>query len=251
VVYCWENIVKVLNRSTFAAAVLALGAAGLSATAALAATITTTSATISSSDINTSFQVNYVCSATGSCNGGTPDTTLRARTNYTLVNYAEANGKGYWLIDLVIRNTSALAAGGFLSAAGFSTDPDAAVDSFLNPNVILANWGVQGGTNQFPGFPTTEVCVFAGTSCADTSNAAMTSGKLDRVQFWLETDLSLSDSLTFTGFTARWAGVGQDNNGYGARGRIKVAPVPLPAAGGMLLVALFGLAAMRRARKTA
>lgn len=236
-------------RSTLMAATMALGALGLGLTSASAATITSTSATVSGSDVGTSWEVNYICSAAFPCNGGTPFGTLGARTTFSLLEYVEDAGMAYWKIDLTIRNTSNLLAGGFLTAIGFSTDPDAVIDSFWDANSVLADWVV--GNGSIPGFGNTEICVYDGNNCSAANDHVMTPGTQDRVTFWLETDLSDGSSLTFSDFAARWAGNAVTEGSFDAGGTIKVAPVPLPAAGGLLLLGLGGLALLRRGRKAA
>lgn len=235
---------KSVIRSTILAATLALGALP-----AMAATITSTSATLTSADVGVSWEVNYICSAATPCNGGTPYSTLAARTIYKLVDYVEVDGLAYWKFDLTIRNTSLLAAGGFLTAVGFATDPNAAIDSFWDANAVLADWQVSTELGHIPGFNDTEICVLSGTNCQNASDHSMTPGKQDRVMFWMST--ALTTSLTFTDFAARWAGNAVTGGSFDAGGTIKVAPVPLPAAGGLLALGLLGLGALRRARKAA
>lgn len=231
-------------RSTLLAATLALGALP-----AMAATITTSAATVTGADVGVSWEVNYICSAASPCNGGTPYSTLQARTTYKLLNYVEENGLAYWLIDLTIRNNSFTTAGGFLTAVGFATDPNATIDSFWDANSVLADWTVSNSSGSIPGFSTTEICVFSATNCENASDHTMTPGTQDRVSFWMVSDLSESTALTFSHFAARWAGNAVTGGSFDAGGTIRVAPVPLPAAGGLLLLGLGGLAALRRSRR--
>ena len=102
----------------------------------------------------------------------------------------------------------------------------------------------KGDEVSIPGFGNTELCVFDGNNCSAANNHAVIPATQDRIGFTLTT--GLVDELSFTDFAVKWAGVGRDS--FEAGGSISVAPVPLPAAGGLLLAGLAGLVALRRKR---
>lgn len=235
-------------RSTVLAATAALGVLGMG-TAASAATITATSATISAADVGTSWEVNFICSAALPCNGGSPTGTLGAKVIFTVWDVLDHGSSMEWIMKVSIRNTSNLVAGGFLTAIGFATDPNVlaagGVTDFWQGNSDGHDW--TGGTGSIPGFSGTELCLWGGNNCSAANDHYMTPGVTDSVGFSINT--ALTNSLTFTDFAARWAGNNVTGGSFDAGGTIKVAPVPLPAAGGLLLLALGGLVALRRGRK--
>ncbi len=238
---------KNIFKSTALAAGFALTALGMIATPASAATVTTSSATVTTADSGFSWTVDFICSTALPCNGGDPGMTLSAQAVFTLTSVVTSATDVVWGINLVVSNNSTVA--GFLTAMGFATDPDAAMGSVTDSNadgIVFA-----GGTGAIPGFGT-ELCVWDGANCSAAGNHSMTQGVSDTMNFVLTT-LGTGASLTFDNFAVKVAGAGLDGGSFefgGTIGEQPPAPVPLPAAGGLLLAGLGGLLLLRRKQKS-
>jgi hypothetical protein len=226
-------------------ALAALVSMAVGAGSASAATLTPGSVSVTSADANFSWIVDFSCTAAAPCVGGTPPGDLAAKAIFTLTSVVVGPANVRWAIDLTLANVSASGVAGFLTALGFAADPTATMTAFLN-NASGTNWS--GGNGIIPGFASTELCVRDGTGCGDVSNNFMTAGVSDTMSFVLRTS-GLNDSLTLTDFAVRMAGAGPADRRYQFGGT--VAPIPLPAAGGMLLAGLAGLGLIRRKRKAA
>jgi hypothetical protein len=243
----WSRVMKKSFKTTVLAAAMALTTVAIGSASVSAATITPTSATVGSGDVGTSWTVDFICSSALPCNGGDPLVNLGARAIMTLTGYTIDGDNIVWDVQMVIRNTSFLNAGGFLTALGFATDPDAVLSDVWDANADGINWA--GGDGSIPGFGNTELCVYDGNNCAAANNHLMTPATQDRFGFSLTT--ALVNTLSFTDFAVKWAGTAVTGISYESGGTISVAPVPLPAAGGLLLAGLAGLAALRRKQKAA
>ena len=232
-------------RKTALAAGFALVALGL--TAASAATVTSTSAALTSSDAGYSWTVDFICSPSLPCNAS-PTVELTARAVFTLTTVVINASTVSWGINLVLTNTSASGVGGALTAMGFNTDPDAVlsgiVDSAADGTVFS---GGSGGAAGIPGYQT-ELCVWDGNNCQAANEKTMTAGEGNTMSFILTT-AGLGTLLTFDNFAVKVAGAGLPQS-YEFGGTIP-APVPLPAAGGFLLLGLGALVALRRKQKSA
>ncbi len=95
---------KTFLKATVMAATLALGAMGLGVTSAAAATITSTSATLTGSDVGTTFTVDFACPS-ASCSG-TPYGILGAWAAFKLTGHTVNGTEVWWDFELTIRNTS-------------------------------------------------------------------------------------------------------------------------------------------------
>ena len=234
---------KHLMRKTVLAAGFALAALGM--TTANAATVTTTSASVTNADAGFSWTVNFICSAALPCNGGNPGVTLTASAVFTLTSVITSASTVQWGINLVLSNTGT---DGFLTAMGFNTDPNAVLGSLVDS--ALDGIVFSGGAGAIPGF-NTELCVWDGNSCTAANDHDLTTGLSDTMSFVLTT--GLSSVLDFTNFAVKVAGAGQSDGSFEFGGTIGTtpAPVPLPAAGGLLLVGLGALVALRRKQKAA
>ena len=234
-----------IMRKTALAAGFALAALGM--TAANAATVTSTSASVTGADAGFSWTVDFICSPTLPCNE-TPTVTLTARAVFTLTSVLVNASTVTWGINLVLTNTSASGVGGALTAMGFNTDPDAVlsgiVDSAADGTVFS---GGSGGSAGIPGFKT-ELCVWDGNNCRAANEKTMTAGDTNTMSFILTT-AGLGTLLSFDNFAVKVAGAGLPQS-YEFGGTIP-APVPVPAAGGLLLLGLGALAALRRKQKAA
>jgi hypothetical protein len=221
---------------------LALGAFGMTANAA---SLTTSTATVTSGDVGYSFAVDFICSAALPCVGGNPGTTLAGQAVFKLTSVTNVSGAVKWGIKLVLSNTGMA---GALTAMGFATNPNATLGSVTDSSWDGVVFG--GGAGQIPGFSGTELCVFDGYGCSSTYQQELTKGKSNTMNFVLTTASGVS-ALTFSDFAAQIAGVGIYCRTYDMAGRLQVAAVPLPAGGGLLLAGLGGLALVRRKRKAA
>ena len=191
--------------------------------------------------------MNFICSVALPCNAGNPGVTLQARAIFKVTGVTVVGNETFWDLELIIKNNSFLNAGGFLTALDFATDPDAELTDVWDANANGINWS--GGDGSIPGFGNTELCVLDGNNCWAANNHGMTPNTQDRLGFSLTT--GLVNSLSFTDFAVKWAGVGQSEGSFEDSGTVLVAPVPLPAAIGLLLAGMAGLAALRRKRKAA
>jgi hypothetical protein len=223
-----------LIKTSAVAAVLAVaGWAG----AASATTVTT-------SDVGTSWSVDMTCTTNANCAGVSSEVT------YTLVSVDTSNpNQVVWNMSMTIANTSSQfvtgtsSSTGYLTAVGFDTDPNATMSNFTNV-AGGTTWG--GGPGSIPS-TTTELCVWDGANCSASGNHAMTYGTSDQVTFSLTT-LGSGTSLTFDGEAVKFAGVGPRKASYEFG---TPAPVPLPAAGLLLLGGLGALGAAKRRRRHA
>jgi hypothetical protein len=230
-------MIKTIKSTAIAAGLMLSALVGFTAPAT-AATLTDTSATLTTADANFSWTVDFICSSALPCNGGDPVDTLTASAVFTLTSVSN----GAWAFNLVLTNTSASAVEGFLTALGFNTDPNATMTNFVDSDAD----GIQfvGGSGAIPGY-NTELCVWEGPVCQGGGpDHSLTSGKSDTMSFVLNTAVDAA-SLMFSNFAVKVQGAGPEGGSYEFGGRIP-APVPLPAAGGLLLAGLGGLALLKR-----
>ena len=226
-------------------ATVAVIAAATWAGAGSASTITSTSVLLTTSDVGTSWTVDYTCTYDPACAGAS------AQANFTLTTVATTATQVKWGFNVVFSNTSTSSAGGFLTSTGFNTGPNATMSGFTNYSGggdLATNW--HGGAGSVPGM-STELCIWDGSNCSASNTHTMTPGNTDKVSFTLTT--GLQTSLTMDNFAVKEAGVGPcDGTSYEFGGKVRVpAPVPLPAGGLMLVGGLGALGAARRRRKAA
>ncbi len=231
-------MMKTLLRAAF----LALGLMGVGSVPATAASVTSTSATVTTADTGFKWTVDFICSAALPCYGGNPGTTLAGKAVFTLTSVTTSSGNRNWAISLSLSNTGLA---GAITAMGFGTNPNATMGSVSDSSGDGIVFG--GGSGSIPGFSGTELCVWDYYNCSSTWQQGLTKGKTDTMSFVLRTSSTIT-ALTFSDFAARVAGVGAYCRDYSMGGTIRVAPVPLPASGGLLLLGLGALALLRRRR---
>lgn len=164
--------------------------------------------------------------------------TLIADLTWTVTNIVGSTWSFSVLIDNLSSNSPNL---NRITSFGFATNP-----APTNLTVSTSNWK---GTTSGPiaaGYQTFGInaCVFNGQNCQGGGNTGVAGGAQRTVNFSF--NYSGGSPLTFTSFATRWQSI--NVNGVTS---IVLAPVPLPAAGWMLLAGLGGLAAFRRFRPKA
>lgn len=138
-----------------------------------------------------------------------------------------------------------------ITAFGFATD--AVIDGLSVNGWDILDWGSSVGT--FAVGYQNYGCVYDGPSCQASTFDGVSGGGQDAVDFSF--NYGADGPLTFTSFATQWQGtsVTDPNNPHGTATSIVLAsatsPVPLPAAGVLLLGALGGLALMAARRKDA
>jgi hypothetical protein len=210
-----------------AASALALMAGGGAATQASAATV---------SAVGDSFDVNYSYES------------LLATLTWTVTSIVGDR----WSFSVFIDNNSANDGGALtnrITSFGFTTDPSAT-------NLAVSD-GWQGEiTDKFFGagykFFDIEACVFAGPeTCTGGGNGGVEGGNFDTINIAFDYG---AGPLNFTSFATRWQSISvtdpDDPNGDPKTSIvIGPTPIPVPAAGFLLIGALGGLAAVRRRRR--
>jgi hypothetical protein len=170
---------------------------------------------------------------------------LKAVLTWTVTNILNNT----WSFSVLIDNQSVAlptANSNRIVSFGFATDPNA-----TNLAISTAGWG-GSTTNLAPHSPTfaIEACVFAGNNCAGGGNNGVFAGLMQTVNLSFNAGPA---PLTFTEFTTRWQSIDVTGPDGRPAGSIVIGPtpIPVPAAGFLLIGALGGLAALSRRRRAA
>ncbi len=167
--------------------------------------------------------------------------SLIASLTWTLDVIAPVVGGTKWDFSVLVENNSTsteVGAKNSITSLGFTTDP-AARDLVVS----TADWD---GTTSGPiaaGYQSFNIdaCVFNGSNCqGGQPNDGVKMGESLVLAFSFITDTVDPLNLSFESFGLRFQGIGD------ADGSMVIAPIPVPAAGFLLLGALGGLAFLRR-----
>lgn len=185
------------------------------------------------SSIGDSFTVNYNYLG-----------TLLADLTWTVTGISGST----WSFSVLIDNNSSYDAGtgetNRITSFGFTTDPSA-----TNISVTSAGWdgvvdtsGINGAGYQHFDI---EACVYNGSTCTGGGNEGVAGLQSETV------DLSFyyggGSDLEFTSFATRWQSIGEGGDDSMVLG--PTTPIPLPAAGWLLLGGVAGLGALARRQK--
>lgn len=230
---------KTVSAAAGFAAVMAAGAAG-------ALTLTPTSATMTTADGSSSFQVNLACGTSSSpCNtsSGLTNAVVSANAVFDLLSASTAGTTTTWNFALTLTNTTGTSQPGTNALMSFGWNS--------TPNVTIASTTTSGlsvVSGSIPSFKLTDICATTTGSCSGGSvGSGLLPGASANVGFTLTTNNSTS--LMFDTFAIKFQSVGSGSNPPSAEFGGMVSTVPLPAGGLLLLTAAlcgFGLARRRR-----
>jgi hypothetical protein len=142
-----------------------------------------------------------------------------------------------WNFSLSLQNNAD--SGGRITSWGFDTTPTASNFTISSPTT---GWSAGGGQGPM----TVDHCSFAGSqNCAGGGGGGLIQGPPLEFSFSFE---SSEDEVTLDNFLTRWQSVGTNNQLSTVLSATPATPIPLPAAGWLLLTAVggMGLAARRR-----
>ncbi len=212
-----------------------------------------TAATVSVGDVGSTVNVGFTCDAGDPCpdSGNSPLVDLSATAAFTFDSFTDNGVSTFADFTVVLSNTSTDGTSR-ITALGFATDPDGSIGSPVDGNADGINWNVGSGfISGFNGI--VELCAFATNSCTSASGGAsngVQAGASDTFGFTL-TFAGVIDSFSIDNFAIKVASVENSNGGSYEFGGDEIPPVPIPAAGFLLIGALGGLVGLRRRRKTA
>lgn len=213
-----------------------------------ALTLTPTSATMTTADGASSFQVNLVCGTSSSpcvTSSGITDAVVSANAVFDLLSAITSGATTTWNFALTLTNTTSASQPGknALMSFGWNSTPDVQIASTTTTGLSVVSGSI-------PSFKLTDICATTTGSCSGGSvNSGLMPGDSANVDFTLTTNNSTS--LTFDTFAVKFQSVGDTTDQPpSAEFGGTVSTVPLPAGGLLLLTAAlggFGLARRRRA----
>jgi len=144
-----------------------------------------------------------------------------------------------WNFTLDLQNNAD--SGARITSWGFDTTPTASDFAITAPS----GWSAGGGQGPM----SVDHCSFAGQNCVGGGGGGLSAGDSLTFNFSFE---SSQEMVTLDDFKTRWQSVGRDDQDSTVLTATTTVPIPLPAAGWLLLTAMGGLGiAARRRRKAA
>src|SRR5215204_1212051 len=221
---------------SWAAAIVAVCALSLSS--ADAAIITTSSVTLTGTDIGQTFTTTY----NGSTAAPAVQSGLSAEIEYTFLGFT---GNTASFSAEITNTSSAPITASRVSSFGFDTDPTV-LSGTTNGDTTFSNVLVNGAfPNQFGAI---DVCVTGGTTCQGGSSTGVLIGQTYTVDLLTLTFSSTLNQLVLTNFGVRYQSIdsttglnGASGTGYGCVGSTCTPPPPPPPPPEPTSMALLGI----------